>query len=354
MSNTSFPILKKYLRKLLILITALVVLLCFWHCNSLMYGLRQGAGQLKIIIKAQPIEEILADDNFPDSLKEKLHLIQEIRNFAIDSLGINDSRNYTTFYNQHGQPVLWVVIASPPYQVQAYEWKFPIVGSFSYKGYFKEAGAEKEAARLQKDGYDTRIGTVGAWSTLGYFRDPVLSNMLERSEGNLAALIIHELTHATVYVKDNVQFNENLATFIGNEGAKLFLIHRYGENSRQYQEYLGNKSDKRKFTDHLLRGANALDSLYATFSSTMPPENKDSLKYAKIRKIMALADTISYYDPTAFSNLRRDDFVPNNAFFVSFRMYHNDLSQFREVFESQFDSDFIAFLNYLKTTYRSL
>ena len=119
---------------------------------------------------------------------------------------------------------MWVVMACEPFALKPKEWKFPIIGSVPYKGFFKKERAEALKAELEKEGWDVMVRNPGGWSTLGWFTDPILSKMLMRSEGDLANLIIHEMSHATIFVKDSVEFNENLATFIGDRGAELFLI----------------------------------------------------------------------------------------------------------------------------------
>src|SRR5690606_16862314 len=134
------------------------------------------------------------------------------------------------------------------------EWKFPLLGSFPYKGFFEYDMALKEKAKLDGDSLDTNIGVVGGWSTLGWFKDPILSNMLLRSEGDLSDLIIHELTHGTLFVKDSVDFNENLATFIGKKGARRFLKQVFGVNSKEYIQYEEGSKDSERFTSHILRG----------------------------------------------------------------------------------------------------
>ncbi|MBA3901938.1 MAG: aminopeptidase, partial [Bacteroidetes bacterium] len=205
------------------------------------YGFSQLKGQLAILLNTQPIEEVLADPAFPDSLKTKLILIQEIRAFAVDSIGINPSENYTTFYDQKGKDILWVLTACEPYELKAYEWTFPLLGAVQYKGFFDLEKGKKEEEKILNSGLDGGLGRVGAWSTLGFFKDPVLSNMLAYEDGNLANLIIHELTHGTLFVKGDVEFNENLANFIGDQGAIRFLKQRYGEESAELKEYLESR-----------------------------------------------------------------------------------------------------------------
>lgn len=120
-----------------IFLSLLVVLLvaCIYYWSLISYGLAQGWGQLKIINQARPVSEYLDDPSFPDSLKMKLRLIQQARQYAIDSLGLNDTENYTTMYDQHGQELMWVVIAAEPFRLKEKRWDFPIVGSVPYKGF---------------------------------------------------------------------------------------------------------------------------------------------------------------------------------------------------------------------------
>jgi len=286
--------------KWIFLICTLILL---FNCSSLMYGVEQGYHQLRIVVKAKPVDEFLKDVSYPDSLKYKLRLIGEIRKFAIDSLGLNDTENYQTMYDQKGKPVLWIVTAAPEFEMKQYEWKFPFVGSFPYKGYFKEQKAKDEEKRMKAQGLDTEMGEVEAWSTLGILNDPILSNMLFRTEGNLARVIIHEMTHATIFLKNQGEFNENLASFVGDEGAKLFLKHAFGANSKQIVDYENSISDYEKFCLHLLRGAKLLDSLYKSFPANMPLQEKRSEKKMMIEKIMHDADTIQFSNGVKFSEI---------------------------------------------------
>jgi len=191
---------------------ALVVVLTIAYWDLVLYGLRQGYGQFSIIWNAKPVSCYLNDPQFPDSLKSKLRLIDEVRAFAIDSLGLKDTDNYKTLYDQKGKEIMWVVLASQPYKLEPKEWRFPVVGAVPYKGFFREDLAKELKEALQRDGWDVIIRNPGGWSTLGWFTDPILSKMLNRSDGDLANLIIHEMSHATIFVKDSVDFNENLAT----------------------------------------------------------------------------------------------------------------------------------------------
>lgn len=319
-----------------------------FNFTVLTYGFRQLKGQLGIILNTEDLETIRNSSATPDSVKVKLQLIGEIKKFATDSLGINPSKNYTTYYEQHGKPILWVITASKPYKLEAHKWKFPIVGEFSYKGHFKKEYADQDLAVLKKEGWDTRLGEVSAWSTLGYLKDPVLSSMLDKKPGDLASLIIHELTHGTLFVKNNLEFNENLADFVGDYGALKFLEFKYGKNSKEYTQYNADKNYYQKFSNHIMRGTRRLDSLYATFDEKMQSKLKDSLKFHLINEIITSSDTLG--------RKRWSKKTPklNNAYFVAFKTYQAKQNLFEEEFKTKFNSDFKSYMRYLKQKYPSI
>lgn len=341
--------MRKLVKRILLILLFVLLFLFIWQFEIISYGLMQAKGQLTILLKARPIKEILEDKNFPDSLKSKLLLIQEIKKFAIDSLGLSPSGSYEKFYDQQGKPILWTITACEPYSLTAKEWVFPFVGTFSYKGFFDEKKLKKEETILKKQGWDTEIDEVSAWSTLGYFDDPILSSMLMRSEGSLANLIIHELTHGTLFIEDELTYNENLANFIGNQGAILFLQSKYGENSSQLEKYLAQRQDREKLNVFLLSATQKLDSLYHTFYKEMSSQQKQIHKASMIQRIISAVDTISFQGET-YKNYFKD-YTPNNAFFVGFLTYNEKQNIFEQEFKNQFKGDFKKYFAHLKKKY---
>lgn len=316
----------------------------------------QAKGQVTILMNVQDVEEVLADPAFPDSLKSRIRLIEEIKQYGVDSLGLTPSKNYTTFYNQHGKPLIWVINASDRYRINAYKWSFPIIGTFPYKGYFDSARAVREEKVLKMQGYDTDIGDVSAWSTLGYLKDPILSSMLKRRQGSLANLILHELTHGTLFVKDNLELNENLASFVGDLGAIRFLKQKYGAESKELRSYEFSKKYNDAYAQHMLRGIKKLDSLYLTFDgSKADTATKDNLKNQTILKILNDADTL-FADKKSLKTKSRWNLknLPNNAYFISYQTYKSKQNSFRDEFENKFGGDFKKYLTYLKEKYPSL
>ena len=334
---------------LLILLMALVVVLA-WNWRLVEYGLGQGIGQIKIIWNARPTEEILRDPEFPDSLRVKLKMIEEIRRYAIDSLGLKDTKNYKTVYDQKGKEVLWVVTACEPFQLKPKLWEFPIVGTVPYKGYFNRDKALAESKSLEREGWDVNVRNPDAWSTLGWFTDPILSGMLERNEGDLASLIIHEMVHSTLWVKDSVDFNENLASFIGDTAVYEFLADRFGKNSKEYVTYMHEDQDYRRVSKHMLRGATGLDSLYHTLRETDPRDQKLKKKEAFIRRIVTTMDTLSLHRARG-SSKRFAHRLPNNTYFMAYRHYQSKLEIFRVEMNHKFPGDLKGYLAYLAKKY---
>lgn len=340
---------KKVLAGFVVLLAVLAVI---FH-ELVGYGIMQARGQLKVIWNARPVDEVLQDPNFPDSLKTKLRLIQEVRRFAVDSLGITPSENYTSVYDQQGKYILWNVTAASPFAMEPFQWTFPFLGSFPYKGFFDLEEAKQERARLDSAGYDTSISPVSGWSTLGWFRDPILSMMLERPDGDLAELIIHELTHGTLYVKDSVTFNENLATFVGRQGAIRLLRHKFGADSPELHSYLHSEHDYEKLYTHYLRGARKLDSLYQTMTDQMPDEKKAALKQDMIRSVMQNLDTLTFLgrEPIRW---KEENKLPNNTFFMSYLRYRGKMEDFEKELRESFGGNLSAYVTYLKEKYPSL
>ncbi len=343
MQKRAGKIFKRVLLALLVIITLLVIV--YWDLVS--YGFRQGKGQFTIIWNARPVAEVLEDQSFPDSLKTKLYLIKKVRTYAIDSLGLKDTESYKTLYDQKGEEIMWVVTACEPFKFKPKEWKFPILGAVPYKGFFSKVKAIALRNELEKEGWDTSIRNPGGWSTLGWFTDPILSNMLERTEGDLANLIIHEMVHSTIFVKDTVEFNETLATFIGDRGAERFLISAYGIESNEYKTYLNEDKDFTKYSEHMLRGSEMLDSLYRSMQEKTPIDQKEKLKVASIKKIVLSLDTLSLTTNQKPSE-RFKERLPNNTYFMNMKRYQSKQDTFWNELKSNFNGDLQAYINHLR------
>jgi predicted aminopeptidase len=313
------------------------------------YGIGQARGQFKVMWNARPIEEVLLDPDFPDSLKSTLSIASEIKRFAIDSLGLKPSDNYTKVYDQQGKEILWVVTVCDPYKFEPLMWSFPLIGSFTYKGFFDKQKSIDLAKSMKEQGYDVEMRSVRGWSTLGWFNDPILSNMLASGPGELANTIIHELTHSTIFIPDSMTFNENLATFIGTRGAHDFLEFQYGLKSREYVEYETRKSDSRLFTRYIVQAAKQLDSLYVTIEAE---ENavKEGVKTAFIDSIIENLDTIKLINHKRYKEYFIK-FRPNNAYFISFLNYRERQHEFERILADSLDNKLSSFIEKWKLNY---
>lgn len=341
--------MRKKIKKIFLLFLGVITLAVLWYWELLLYSIRQGYGQLKIIWQAQPIEKVLHDSSTNDTLKQKLRLIQDIKQFAEKELGLKSTQNYTTFYDQKGKPLLWVVTACLPYELVPYEWEFGLLGKFSYKGHFNRKYAEKDSTELAQQGYDVDISQVKAWSTLGYFNDPILSSMLLLSKGELAELIIHELTHSTIYLKDSVDFNENLASFVGKKGAIEFLKKKFGENSPELVSYRNQLYDDSLYVQFMLHATQSLKNFYAKDTFQKQADTiKRKLKQEFIKKILDSLQYVPFKDRTYdYSSLKKMN--PNNTFFMWYVRYNSKESELNRIYNLRFNAslkDFIA--NFVK------
>ncbi len=328
------------------------MIVCLCWSSMAIYLISQGKGQLTIILNAQPIDKIMQDISFPDSLKQKLNLITEIKQYAVDSIGINPNDSYSTVFDQHNRSILFTVSACEPYSFKAKEWSFPLLGIVSYKGFFNKSEAEIEIKNLKLKGYDVDVYSPTGWSTLGWFKDPILSNMLYKSEGQLANLIIHELTHGTIYIKNNVEFNENLANFIGDKGAEKFLINKYGISSKQYLNYLHTKSDEYCFREYILQKIERLDSLYLLLSTIESDKIKEQKKIKIITEIVLGVNRLPLFKRKEYFKYSFQAFEEKNAFFMAFSRYDSQYDVFDKEFKKKYRLDLRRYLSFYKEKFR--
>ncbi len=337
---------RKGLKHLAWILAALLAVVLVRYGSLVPYGIGQLKGQLEIVWNAIPVDVALKDTVLDDESHAMLLLSGEIRRFAFDSLGLIENDNYTTFYDQQGKTLLWVVTACAPFRLEPYQWHFPVIGNVSYKGFFEHGKALAAARDLEMQGYDTGIRPAGGWSTLGWFRDPILSGMYRHGAGDFTETLIHELTHGTVFLESSVDLNENLATFVGEAGAEMFLVQRFGSTSEAYTGYLHRRTDHDLFARHLLRGSRRLDSLYRSMDHSLPYREKARLKYGMIASILLDADTLPFHDPLKY----RYDFsrgkLPHNTWFMSYLRYRGQQDAFRDTLDLKFHGNLPAFIAY--------
>ena len=229
-------------------------------CEPIRYYGQAVGGQIDIWQREQAIAELLANPKIDQELRRKLLLIQSLRTFAFEQLALPHSDNYTTYANLDRPFVVWNVFATPEFSFTPKVWCYPIAGCASYRGYFSEKNANAFADNLKQAGWDVFVGGIAAYSTLGYFDDPVLSTFINRSDIRLAALIFHELSHQVVYVADDTTFNESFAVAVEQAGLQLWL--KTTGNESDFQTYLTMQKRHKAFIEFIASWREKLATIY--------------------------------------------------------------------------------------------
>lgn len=287
--------------------------LAFQH-HTVQYLVRQAIGQMHVLLSVKSKEEFLATKQLSHKERENLALIEVVKRYSVDSLGYDATTNYTTVFDGKETGLLWVITASEPYRLKAFEWEFPLVGRVNYKGYFNKALAQAEYNHLACLGYDVDLRSVTAWSTLGWFSDPVLPAMLRQPRGNLCNLLFHELFHATVYYPNEVDLNENLASFVAHQATLQFLRN----DSLALSDYLRRESQTQWYSRFMLRQANRLDSFYSQIKES---PQRLILKQKLLVDICDSLKIVAGEDSTRYQAKRKFILSSKNAAYIDLRQY---------------------------------
>jgi predicted aminopeptidase len=239
-----------WIRRASLLLALLSVVAAVSGCRAFDFYGQAIKGQYQILARERPVTKLLASPKTAPQLKSKLQLLEELRAFAATELKLPVDNHYRK-YADLGRPyVVWNVEAAPEFSLQPQTWWYPVVGRLSYRGYFEERDARRYAARLKRQGQDVSVGGVEAYSTLGWFKDPVLNTFIFNPEADLAETIFHELGHQRVFAAGDTDFNEAFATTVGQEGARRWL--RRQRDSAELTNYLAELRRTRQFA-HLVK-----------------------------------------------------------------------------------------------------
>ncbi len=273
--------------------------------------------EARILAHRRPLDAVLGDPRLPAARREQLEWVRQAREFAAQR-GLEAGNTYTTFSEIGDGPLLWVVSASPRDRLEAYSWWYPVVGAVPYKGFFDQAAARREAERLQARGLDTYVRTASAFSTLGWFPDPLLSTALSDDPVTLVSTVLHEISHNSLWVPDHVGFNESYAQLIGLRGAELFFRLR-GEPELAARA-AGWWRDEQRLADFYQRLAGRLTTLYASASADLDTQRRQAFDTARIELGGALAEEFEVYDGPQLAVQPL-----NNASVVAARIYRQRL-----------------------------
>ena len=244
-------------------------------CTTVGYYNQAAKGHLALMASARPVADWVADPATPEPLRERLLRAGEIRRFAAESLGLPDNRSYTAYADLQRPAAVWNVFATPELSLELKTWCYPVLGCAGYRGYFDRADAEAMAAELERAGYDVNVAPVPAYSTLGWFNDPLLNTFIHAPDVELARLLFHELSHQVVYARDDTVFNESFATAVEREGVRRWLV-AHGDD-RQRQAWAAYSERREAFLALLLAQRRRLEAI---FGSDMPVEEKRAAKAA--------------------------------------------------------------------------
>ncbi|HSH46327.1 MAG TPA: aminopeptidase [Longimicrobiales bacterium] len=321
---------KKWLRRTLLLSALAFIAGTALFCSP-GFVLRAGIEEAKILSRRQPIPEVIASPRTPEPTRSKLELVRMARTFADRELDLDVGDSYTTYSRVDSDTLLLVVSGSRRDAFRPVTWWFPIVGRVPYKGYFNHGAALAEARRLEAEGYDTHVRPAGAFSTLGFFNDPLLSTVLRYTDVSLAATVIHEVTHNTTYIPSQAAFNESFASFVGDRGAIALFCGVEGEEGERC------RAARTAWEDAVVFGG-ALQSLVADLEAVYGRDDLSSEQKVARRDGVIDAwreDFARDVAPRLRTGLRTFHERPiNNATLIGTRLYYDRLELFEEVYRS--------------------
>jgi predicted aminopeptidase len=300
------------------LLACLLACVLLGGCLESRYVVQAGFGQLELWGRARPIEEFVGDRRTDARTRVLLEEVRHIRRFA-RSHGLTPGGSYRKYVPLNRPAVVWFLAASKPLSLEPKLWHFPVVGSFPYTGWFDPREAREIAAMLRRQGWETYLRPVSAYSTGGWFRDPVLSTMFSSRDDalrTLANVLLHELTHANILINDQSTFNESIASFVGDTMAEQYLLQRFGPDSVELAAYRLELDEDRRRGARMAAAYEELDTLYRS-------ELPDAEKHARKRRILAALDAelqLSYR--------------PNNASLLGFKTYNAGLPEFAALYQA--------------------
>lgn len=320
----------------------MLAILLLSGCSSLSYYTQLAGGQLALLRAREPVADVIADPQRDPKLRDRLRTSQQAREFASQHLHLPDNQSYRLYADIHRQYVVWNVFATGEFSLDPVTHCFPIAGCVAYRGYYDQNAARGEAALQKLDGKDVYVSGVEAYSTLGWFNDPIISSMMTWGDERLATLIFHELAHQRFYVKDDSEFNESYATFVEQEGTRQWLAARGMSPETASSETLRRD----QLTQLVLDTRDRLKTLYAE------PLSADVMRQRKAAEFERLRGQYKQLRDSQWGGDKRFDawvYAPmNNARLLPIGLYDQWTPAFAALFK-QVDGDWTAFFTAVET-----
>ena len=251
-------------------------------CANLGYYGQAVQGHLDLLARRQEIQALIADPSTPAERRERLELVLELRGFASRELGLPDNASYRSYVELERPAVVWSLVAAPEFSLQPHQWCYPVIGCASYRGYYRRRAAEQAGAALAAEGLDVTLEPVPAYSTLGWFDDPLPSTVIDWSEPDLAGLMFHELAHQRLYFPDDSGFNEAFASLVQQVGVERWLAARGDPQALARQRLMRER--RSAFVELLLASRGRLQALYARDLAPEPMRALKATEFARLRR----------------------------------------------------------------------
>jgi predicted aminopeptidase len=281
-------------------------------CESLAYYTQAVGGHLKVLARARPLDELLADPGTDAALRQRLETARRIREFASKELRLPENESYASYADLNRSYVVWNVFAAPEFSVEPKKECFPFTGCVSYRGFYSEDQARRHAEKLHGQGFDVHVGGVPAYSTLGWSNDPLLSTFIRYPDAQLARLLFHELAHQVVYAKDDTTFNESFAVAVEEEGVRRWLEAE--GRTAELVAFRATQERRREFAERVSQTRERLAAVYAMSLSREELAEHKRGEWARLR--------------AAYPGLPAE---PNNAFLASIAVYTELVPAFQRV-----------------------
>lgn len=328
------------------LVAVLIVLATLGGCSSIAYYSQSVLGHSKLMLARVPIDQaiISAQKNSDDELASQLLLAKQLRRYSVDHLSLPDNASYSSYVDLDREFPVWIVVAAEEFSINAKQWCYPVIGCASYRGYFSKQSAKEYAQAQQNIGFETTIGGAGAYSTLGWFADPLLPSMTRYGVAGFAETLFHELAHQQLYIKGDSGFNEAFATVVGEQGALQWLATQRPDLLVDYQRRLAARDD---FSALVARLKEYLAELYGSNLATQ------EMRVAKHQLFSNLKNDYQQLKSNNWQGLAWYDAwfaqAVNNARIAAFGTYRDQVPEFELLF-ADCRSNFKLFYASLKLT----